>query len=48
MINIKIVEDILSFPKSPRSYLKGENLANYELHKLGDFEEIHEVQIRQF
>ena len=47
MIKIDIVEDIFRFPKSPRSSSKFENWASYELHKLVDFEEIHEMQIEQ-
>ena len=47
MINIDIVEDTLKFPKSPWLSSKDENWASYEFHKLGDFEEIHEVQIGQ-
>ena len=47
MIKIDIVEDILSFLKSPRSPSKDENWASYELHKLGNFEEMHEMQSEQ-
>ena len=47
MIYIEIVEDILGFLKSQRSSSKDENWASYELHKLGNVEEIHEVQIEQ-
>ena len=47
MTNKDIVYDILGFLQSPRSSSNYENWASYELHKLGNFEEIQEVQIEQ-
>ena len=45
MTNIEIVEDILEFPKGPISSYKDENWESYELHKLGNFQEMHEISI---
>ena len=47
MIKREIAEDILSFSKSLISPLKDENWASYDLDKLGNFEEIHEMQNEQ-
>ena len=37
----------MRFAKSQMSSSKDENWAGYELHKLGNFEEIHEMQNEQ-
>ena len=47
MTIIKIVEDILRFPKSPRSPLYDKNCESYDWCKLGNFEKMHETQIDQ-
>ena len=44
---IYIVEDILNFPKSLISPSKYENWESYDQCKLGNFEEMHEVQSEQ-
>ena len=42
-----IKNDILGFPKSHRLSSNDENLESYGLHKLGNFQEIHEILIGQ-
>ena len=47
MIKREIVEGILRFPKSQRSPSKDKNWESYELHKLGNVWEMHEISIEQ-
>ena len=46
-VNIVIIEDILSFPKSHSSPPKDENWEIYDQFMLGNFEKMHEIQIEQ-